>query len=170
MGYPRTPEEAHCFPYYDFITSVALRFDISFVFLLVIENVNFGLWILVGLAAQDYYKSYLNCEPSEMTFYSSIMGLPWSLKILYGLITDNVPICGLKRKPYLIFFGFLQFILMLSIFVFDFESGMSVCILLTFASAAMAFSNVVTDAILIVQSRKDPELGSQDLMSLMWLT
>ena len=105
-----------------------------------------------------------------MTYYSSIMGLPWSLKILYGLITDNVPICGLKRKPYLVFFGFLQFILMLSIVVFEFESGMSVCLLLTAASAGMAFSNVVTDAILIVQSRKDPELGSQDLMSLMWLT
>jgi hypothetical protein len=33
--------------------------------------------------------------------------LPWSLKIIYGLISDNVPICGLKRRPYLIFFGYL---------------------------------------------------------------
>ena len=51
LGWPRTPEEGHCFPYYDFIVSVSLRFDISFVFLLIIENINFGLWVLVTLAA-----------------------------------------------------------------------------------------------------------------------
>lgn len=98
------------------------------------------------------------------------MGLPWSLKIIYGLITDNVPLCGLKRKPYLIFFGFAQFILMFSLFIFEVDSAVAVCALLTAASLTMAFSNVVVDAILIVQSRKDPELGSQDLMTIAWLT
>lgn len=107
LGWPRNDDEWHCFPYYDFMVSVALRFDISFVYILVVLNVNFGLWILVTLASQDLFKAYLGAEPSEMTFYTAMIGLPWSFKILYGLITDNVPIAGLKRKPYLIFFAAL---------------------------------------------------------------
>ena len=37
--------------------------------------------------------------------------LPWSLKLIYGLITDNVKIFGMNRKPYLIFFAFIQFLI-----------------------------------------------------------
>jgi len=47
-------------------------------------------------------------------------------------------------------------------------SALEVTILLTLASLAMAFSNVTVDAILVVQSRKDKELGSQDLLSVAW--
>lgn len=43
-----------------------------------------------------------------------------------------------------------------------------VVLLLGIASLSMAFSNVVVDAILVVQSRKDGELGSQDLLSIAW--
>ena len=85
-----------------------------------------------------------------MTYYTSLISLPWSFKIVYGLITDNVPICYLKRKPYLIFFGYLQFVLMFSLYVFDLGSAAELAGLLTAASLSMAFSNVVTDAILIV--------------------
>jgi hypothetical protein len=49
----------------------------------------------------------MNCDPAEMAMYGSLQSLPWSLKVIYGLITDNVKICGLKRKPYIIFFGYL---------------------------------------------------------------
>jgi len=48
----------------------------------------------------------MNCDPDEMQIYTTIISLPWVFKIFYGLISDNVPICGLKRRPYLIFFGF----------------------------------------------------------------
>jgi hypothetical protein len=34
---------------------------------------------------------------------------------------------------------------------------------------ALAFINVVIDAIIIVQSRKDPVHGSQNLMSVAWM-
>ena len=150
MDWPRTAEESNCFPYYDFIVSICLRFDISFVVILIINNINFGLWQMVGLAAQDYYKAYIGCQPSEMTFYTAMASFPWSIKIFYGLITDNVPIIGLKRKPYLILFGLLQFVFMAVIFFGDFDSGLPVAIFLTLVSVAIAFNGVVVDAILVV--------------------
>ena len=60
---------------------------------------------------------------------------------------------------------------MLILFLFDYESAspMVVVGLLVIASLSMAFSNVVVDAILVIQARRDPLLGSQDLISLSFL-
>lgn len=51
LGYPRNEEEKHWLPYYDWFVSLAVRFDISFVIILILENINFGLWILITLSA-----------------------------------------------------------------------------------------------------------------------
>jgi hypothetical protein len=88
--------------------SVKERFDGSFVVLLMIINFNVGLWVMVGLASQDLFKEYLKQDPSDMAVYNSIISLPWCFKIVMGIITDNVKLCGLKRKPYLIIFAILQ--------------------------------------------------------------
>ena len=44
---PVDEDDTHCFPYYDFVRSLIRRFDGSFIFVLFLENFNFGLWILV---------------------------------------------------------------------------------------------------------------------------
>ena len=46
---PDVDDDKHCFPYYDFIRSLYRRFNGSFVSILLIENFNFGLWIMVTL-------------------------------------------------------------------------------------------------------------------------
>ncbi|MEL0164732.1 MAG: hypothetical protein VW886_07160, partial [Candidatus Heimdallarchaeota archaeon] len=38
---------------------------------------------------------------SEAVTIAAIMVIPWYIKFLFGLITDNFPILGLRRKPYL---------------------------------------------------------------------
>lgn len=150
LGYPRNDEEKHWFPYYDWTTSIACRFDISFIIILVLENINFGLWVLITLCAQDLYKSYLGADPGDMAMYNSLIMLPWSLKILYGLITDNIPIFGLKRKPYLILFGFLQGIFMFLSFSYTGDNPITVAFFLFISSLSTAFSNVVVDAVMVI--------------------
>ena len=54
-------------------------------------------------------------------------------------------------------------------FLHDQSSALHVSILLTFAAMSEAFVNVVADAIMCVQARKDPEHGSQDLIAFSWL-
>lgn len=85
-----------------------------------------------------------------MALYNSLITLPWSFKVIYGLITDNVPIFGLKRRPYLIFFGVLQGIMMCVAYSYEGDNAMDVVLFLFFASLSMAFSNVVIDAILVI--------------------
>jgi Na+/melibiose symporter-like transporter len=85
-----------------------------------------------------------------MAIYNGIISLPWSLKIFFGLISDNVKLCGRKRKPYLIFFGLIQTVTMFILFQVEFSSPMAVTMLLFTASFSMAFCAVVVDAILVV--------------------
>ena len=74
---------------------------------MLLENVNFGLWIMVTLASQDLFKAYMNQGPDDISVYNSVITLPWCLKVIFGIITDNVPLYGLHRKPYLIIFAYV---------------------------------------------------------------
>ena len=104
-----------------------------------------------------------------MTLYMSIIHIPWSVKIIYGLISDNVPIFGTRRKSYLVLMGILQFAALITIFFMNETSALLVAICLTLAALSEAFVNVVADAIMCIQSRKDPEHGSQDLIAFSWM-
>lgn len=156
-------------PQFDFFVALCRKFDAGFVVLLAVQNLNQGLWHMVLLAAQDYFKQYLKLDPGVMTGYMSLVSITWSIKILYGLISDNFPVAGTKRKSYVIIMGFAQFVSLLSVYAFEISNGLAVAMLLSITSMCIAFINVVVDAIVCVQARRDPEHGSQDLMSLAWI-
>ena len=136
------------------------RFDNPFMTFFIIQNINHGLWIVATLAVKDYYKVYIGLDPGEMAIYMSIIHIPWSLKILYGLISDNVPLFGTRRKSYLCIMGIIQFLALFSLYCFEIEDPLVIAITLAFASMSEAFTNVVSDAIMVIQSRKDRLYGS----------
>ena len=67
---------------------------------------------------KDLYKEYMGLDPGEMAGYISIIGMPWSFKILYGIISDNLPVCGTRRKSYLMFMGIVQFLALFAVYAF----------------------------------------------------
>ena len=84
-----------------------------------------------------------------MATHLAIVHFPWSFKLLYGIITDKVPLFGKYRKPYVVLLGMMQFKalvwlfidrLNLSPFFFTFQ--------LTVASFALAVLNVISDALI----------------------
>ena len=131
------------------IDQLCKKFDKEFILLLAYQNINQGLWAMVLLSAQDYYKQYLYLDPGVMAGYMSMLSVTWSIKILYGLISDNFPIMGSRRKSYIIMAGIIQFASMMSIFVLNISTGIAVALLIASTSMTIAFSNVVVDAILI---------------------
>jgi MFS family permease len=126
------------------------RFDMPFVTFFIVQNINHGMWIIASLAVKDYYKAYLGLEPGDMALYNSIIHIPWSFKILYGLISDNVPLCGTRRKSYLVIMGIIQFLALFSIYCFEYEDPLVVAIVLATAAMSEAFTNVVSDAIMVI--------------------
>ena len=85
------------------------------------------------------------------TDFAAIVGLPWVIKPVFGLISDALPISGSRRKSYLIlsagaaFFGFLNVYASLA----NPGHGGSFLGWLVLATAGVAFSDVVSDALMI---------------------
>ena len=82
--------------------------------------------------------------------YMSMIHLPWSIKIVYGLISDNVPIAGTRRKSYIVLMGVLQFLALISIYFLHSTTPFAIAACLTMAALSEAFVNVVADAIMCI--------------------
>ena len=100
----------------------------------------------------------------EIATFSFIVGLPWTLKIIYGAVSDAIPLWGLRRKPYVIFASLLSIGSWLGLAVNSEEK----IFLYGFALAAnlgFAFTDVVTDALVVEHSM---ETNTQIYQSLAW--
>jgi hypothetical protein len=100
-------ERTSWIPYYDFIKMLMRKYDQPFIILLGTQNINHGLWSVAVLSCQDLFKTYLKLEPGQMALYMSLIHIPWSIKIVYGLLSDNVPIMGTNRKSYIVLMGII---------------------------------------------------------------
>ena len=78
------------------------KYDGTFLTMLGMQYFNQGTKVLVHLASADLFKAYYHLEPGRIQTLQAFTFLPWSIKIVYGLVSDNVPICGSRRKSYLL--------------------------------------------------------------------
>ncbi len=89
--------------------------------------------------------------------------MPWTWKIAYGLIADNFPIRESRRKSYLIINSLMMSTVLL-IIAFNVSSNeIFITGLLMINSSNSAFIDVVVDALMVTQSRKDEDSGSEEL-------
>mmetsp|Transcript_2676 Transcript_2676/g.7431 ORF Transcript_2676/g.7431 Transcript_2676/m.7431 type:complete len:553 (-) Transcript_2676:1268-2926(-) len=75
------------------------------------RNLAIPICYLVVGTVQGLFRTFLNVYPidlgateAQQTTFSTISSLPAAFKLLYGFVTDNVPILGYRRKPY-VFLG-----------------------------------------------------------------
>jgi len=50
-----------------------------------------------------YLSEDLDASPSDVNVLFTVIAVPWCFKVLYGFLSDCVPIGGLRRKPYFMF-------------------------------------------------------------------
>lgn len=82
---------------------------------------------------------------------------------MYGLITDNYSCCGYRRKYYLIISGILGVICYLALGLTTDMGFASLLMLLNENFGAL--SDVITDGVMIIESRKNKEKGSSSLQA-----
>ncbi|GLD96489.1 hypothetical protein PINS_up024145 [Pythium insidiosum] len=49
-----------------------------------------------------FLQNYLNMEGTATTSATALLSIPWSLKVFLGMVSDNLPIFGYRRRPYMI--------------------------------------------------------------------
>lgn len=166
------PEKESCwnkFPVVGGFVHLYDKYDATFLTMLGMQYFNQGTKVLVYLASADLFKAYYKLSPSQVQNIQSFVFLPWSIKILYGLISDNVPLFGSRRKSYLVLGALIQFITMIVLGLQHSYDNVSVASWMLFlCNLSIAFSDVIVDSLMVIQSRKYPDSGAEDLNSFSW--
>jgi folate/biopterin transporter len=137
---------------------------------------------LARLAQTFLLKDELQLGPADLSAISGILILPWTVKPLYGFLSDGFPLFGYRRRSYLAISGFVGFasyaILANGLDGMGNESSKSMVLtatiaLLILSSASIAFSDVVADGIVVQKTREANERGDDPalaggLQSLCW--
>ena len=79
----------------------------------------------------------------------SVMTLPWTPKLFYGIITDTFPICKSRKRSYIILMGMVQGICAVAIPFMPYRSAAAFCALGTLIYFSGAFMDVVVDGLMV---------------------
>ncbi|GAB2294590.1 hypothetical protein Dimus_028791 [Dionaea muscipula] len=84
------------------VKELNLTFGASFVWLVCSVYFIQGFSSSESIAISYHLKDVLKLSPSASQFVSAITTLPWSIKPLYGILSDCIPIRGRRRIPYMV--------------------------------------------------------------------
>lgn len=117
-----------------------------------------GATTLAGVAMMFYTKEDLGLTIPQAQMLGAVSLIPWSIKPLYGFLSDVRPVWGRRRKPYLFLAGLLGSAgyFALALFVHSF-SGAALAIFVS--GLGFALADVIVDGIVAERSRSQREAG-----------
>lgn len=109
--------------------------------------------LTAGLLSQPIRSMLRNwgSDSAEIATFMFLLGIPWYIKPIFGLLSDFIPIKGLRRKSYMILSCLLMFGGFLAATVLPLvpAAGTLILFALLLPSFGIAFKDVVTDATMI---------------------
>ena len=106
-----------------------------------------------GLTTQPTFSllKAWGCNARETATFLALLGGPWCLKPLYGLLSDFVPLAGYRRKSYLAAAAVAATFCFLGLYVLPLSPGARnlLFVALFLPALAITVSDVVLDALLI---------------------
>src|SRR5262249_31837389 len=105
---------------------------------------------------------------ASTAWFIAILSLAWTIKPLYGLLTDFVPFAGSRRRGYLLLTTAVASISMTSVYLLPLTSERAVVLLILLlpSAVAIAFSDVVIVAMLVEAGQQHNMTGL--LQSVQW--
>lgn len=146
-------------------------FGIPFLLLIYLIYWTQGFRSFAWLAVSYHLKDELKLSPSASQFLVSIAFFPWSVKPIYGILSDCVPIRGRRRIPYLNIASILSLVPWLFLGVVEpaRNSYVLLTIFLTLQNLGSAMADVVVDAMVAEAAKQERAKFVGDLQSLSWL-
>ncbi|KAF5179172.1 Folate-biopterin transporter like [Thalictrum thalictroides] len=153
------------------IKQLQKSFGTSFLWLVCLIYFTQGFRSFVWTAVSYQLKDKLKLSPSASQLLFSVSFFPWSIKPLYGILSDCIPIKGRKRIPYLVIATVLSLFpwLVLGLKASLRSSYGPLTILLTAQNLGSAMADVVIDAMIAEAVRSERVAFAGDLQSLSWL-
>ena len=114
----------------------------------IILSLTVGLSTFSNLAISYFLKDNLKASPTQSSIINSILNIPSIIQPLFGLLSDFFPICGSRRKYYIIISGFISSFSWL-IMKYSSFSLIFATFLLFITNSCVSFSMILTDSIVI---------------------
>lgn len=128
-----------------------------------------GIVGLAQLAISFFLKDVLLLSPTETAAFVGIAFLPWSVKPLYGFISDGLPILGYRRRPYLVLAGLLGACGWLGLGTVIHTPGVAIAAM-ALSNLSIALADVIVDSLVVERARRESVEGIGSLQSLCWGT
>ncbi len=152
----------------DWLKSLRGRsFDLELVAIAVIYFVQ-GAMAISQLAVSFFLKDDLGLSPAEVASMVGITMLPWTIKPLYGLISDGFPVFGYRRRPYLLLSSVLGIFAWASMGLWVVTPFWAIA-MIAIGSLSLAFSDAITDALVVQRARLEAEGDAGSLQSFSWI-
>ncbi len=126
-----------------------------------------GILGISRLAVSFFLKDELALSPAEVAAMMGIAALPWTIKPLFGFMSDGLPIFGYRRRPYLILSGLVGVSAWVSLAtVVHTAAAATLAIVIT--SLSVAVSDVIVDSLIVERARNESLVDSGSIQSLCW--
>jgi MFS family permease len=112
-----------------------------------------GMWYLPNQTITIVFKE-LGMSAGQVATFFSMAVVPWLLKPVYGLLSDFVPVFGYRRRSYFIGGSALACLAAVAVVVVGGSGYWSLAIFFTMMGFGLAFTDVVTDAVMVENGRK----------------
>ena len=108
-----------------------------------------------------YMVEILNAEPQDQNVINILINLPWSIKLLFGFLSDAMPIFGMRRKPYLVLGFFLQAAPFIAYAIADIQTIDFLAICIFVGTIGLIMMDVMCDTMVVERSKfeEDANLG-----------
>lgn len=126
-----------------------------------------GVLGLARLAVSFFLKDDLGLSPASVAALTGIAALPWTIKPLFGFMSDGLPVLGYRRRPYLILSGLLGMIAWLALATVV-NSAWAAIAAITCTSLSVAVSDVIVDSLVVERARGESLADAGTLQSLCW--
>lgn len=126
-----------------------------------------GILGLARLAVSFFLKDDLGLTPAEVAALTGIATAPWTIKPLFGFISDGFPLFGYRRRPYLVLSGILGAISWLAMATVV-QAGWAAVAAITASSLSVAVSDVIVDSLVVERARRESQSNAGSIQSLAW--
>ena len=120
---------------------------------------------LLTQALLPYCLYVAHGQPNTCATVSTFVNLPWGFKLVYGLVSDCVPICGLHRKPYLVIGWSLTLLCALLLALAPTISLPLASSFFLAMTVAYLFADCAADAALVRFSTREPTASRGSLLA-----
>ncbi len=101
---------------------------------------------------QYLLKEHFQLSAADAGVFWATVGLGWTLKPLYGFLSDSVPFVGYHRKSYLVLMALIGASCWSMLVLFSPSYTRLLCFL-TICAVSLAFTDVMTDALMVETGR-----------------